>query len=418
MPNLLVVLALASVPTLLLKPSADSSLAEARKGFQTKLTKQLEDKDQPVKPPEGMSLVSYDAPTGKGNAYITHPPSSEGRHPAIVWITGGFPCGGASESTFEPGDFDNDQSAYQFREEGVITFYPSLRGSFGVPGRQEQFLGEVDDVLAAVDYLRSREDVDPDRVFLGGHSTGGTLALLVSAMPNEFRAVFSFGPVARPSDYGASVLPFDINSPAENLVRSPIEHLDGIETPTFVFEGDTDANTDSLEEIREATNNRAVKCAVVPGADHFGYIRPLNRVLARSIADDDGKGAFSLDPKDCVELATESISAQLDARTIRVIASARSRGIDLKKSQTFTFRAWSSRKANIDSLRESREANKFDLHYAGLQGDPDDRWYLLEVRARAKPSDLVRCCRLSADIHAWVRSHGAKLNRFYIELSD
>ncbi len=414
----LTVLALISATPALSTSDAESSLAKARDGFQTKLTERLVHKDRPTSPPDGISLVRYEAPTGKANAYITDAPSKSGPHPAIIWVTGGFPCGGASESVFQPGDHDNDQSAYQYREEGVITLYPSLRGSFGVRGAQELFLGEVDDILAALDYLRTRDDVDPARIFLGGHSTGGTLALLVSEVPNDFRAVFSFGPVARCSDYGASNLPFDWKSKEENFVRSPIHHLDGIKTPTFIFEGDKDANTGSLEEIRDATKNRAVKCAIVPGADHFEYISALNQAIARAIVADDRKSAFSLNPKKCVESVTESIAAQLDATTTRVIAAARGRGIELKQSQTFTFRAWSWKKSSIEALRESKEATKFDLRYVGAQGKADDRWYLLEVRAEAKPNDLTRCCKLSAEVHEWARSHGAQISRFYIESSD
>ncbi len=411
------VAALALLPASL-APSAGSdetSLEKARRGFETELNKSEFEKKDPVKPPEGLALVHYDSPTGRANAYITANPKKGQRHPAIVWLVGGFPAGGATDTAFEPGKYDNDQSAIQFRREGVITLYPSLRGTFGVPGVQESFLGEVDDVLAALDYLRTRDDVDPKRIFLGGHSTGGTLTLLVSEVQNEFRAIFSFGPVARMSDYGKSSVLFDPKNKAEDLVRSPIYHLDGIKTPTFVFEGAAGGNPDSLEEIRDANKNRALRCALIPGVNHFAYIAPLNHHLARAIAQDDGKKAFTLNPKDCVKSVGESIRAQLDARTIRVIASARSRGIELKRQQEFIFVTWSRDKSDLKSLQKSKEANGYDLKYLGSDGDPKDEWFLLEIRAKAKPSDLVRCCDLTADVQAWIRPHGVKISRIYIE---
>ena len=224
----------------LLPPPASldgTSLERAREGFQTKLKKQVSNKERPVKPPEGIELVHYDAPTGRANGYVAGSAPKGERRPAIIWLVGGFPAGGATASAFKADSYSNDQSAFQYRREGVITLYPSLRGTFGVPGTQELFLGEVDDVLAAFDYLRTRDDVDPGRIFLGGHSTGGTLALLVSEVTNEFRGIFSLGPVARPSEYGASNLPFDPKNTAEDHVRSPIDHLNGIKSSTFVLEG-------------------------------------------------------------------------------------------------------------------------------------------------------------------------------------
>jgi dipeptidyl aminopeptidase/acylaminoacyl peptidase len=62
--------------------------------------------------------------------------------------------------------------------------FPSLRGGNDNPGRHGGFYGEVDDVLAAHDYLSRQPYVDPKRIYPGGHSTGGTLALLTA----EFRS--------------------------------------------------------------------------------------------------------------------------------------------------------------------------------------------------------------------------------------
>lgn len=53
--------------------------------------------------------------------------------------------------------------------------FPSLRGGNDNPGVKEGFLAEVDDVLAAADFLGKQNYVDPGRIYLGGHSTGGTL---------------------------------------------------------------------------------------------------------------------------------------------------------------------------------------------------------------------------------------------------
>ncbi len=59
--------------------------------------------------------------------------------------------------------------------------YPSLRGAHDNPGQPEGLFGEVDDMLAAITYARKLDYVDPERVYLVGHSTGATLALLTAA---------------------------------------------------------------------------------------------------------------------------------------------------------------------------------------------------------------------------------------------
>lgn len=71
---------------------------------------------------------------------------------------------------------ENDQTARQYREAGIVTLAPSLRGGNDNPASREGYFGEVDDVLAAADWLAAQPGIDPARISLGGHSTGATLA--------------------------------------------------------------------------------------------------------------------------------------------------------------------------------------------------------------------------------------------------
>src|SRR5262245_37132918 len=66
------------------------SLAEARKGFATKLarkTKANEPLDEP--PPKVFRKAQFDSAVGKLAAYLSPDPKDGKKHPAIVWITGG-----------------------------------------------------------------------------------------------------------------------------------------------------------------------------------------------------------------------------------------------------------------------------------------------------------------------------------------
>lgn len=92
---------------------------------------------------------------------------------------------------------------------------------------------------------KSLDYVDPERIYLGGHSVGGTLAMLVAAMDqNPFRAVFAFGPAAHVGVYGPEALPFDSESEVELSDRAPMLYLDSIGVDTFVIEA-TPTGTES-----------------------------------------------------------------------------------------------------------------------------------------------------------------------------
>jgi hypothetical protein len=133
--------------------SPAGSLIEARKGFQTKLVRREAGKDPvPEPPPKLFHTVRYDSPVGKLAAYLTPDPNDGKKHPAIIWITGGD-CNSIDDGCWKEGAPDNDQSASAFRKADIVMMFPSLRGGNNNPGVKEGFLGEVDDVLAAADFL-------------------------------------------------------------------------------------------------------------------------------------------------------------------------------------------------------------------------------------------------------------------------
>lgn len=272
----------------LVQSGLDTNLREARRGFTTHLLTKRKATDPILKPPAGLALVHYDAPLGSFPAYITTVPDSKIKHPAIVWIAGGFD-NGIGDTPWGHASTDNDQSARAFREAGVITLYPSLRGGNSNPGYIEVCYGEVDDVIAAGKYLASRPEVDPKRIYLGGHSTGGTLALLVAETTNPFRAIFAFGPVSRIAGYGSDNLPFDINDSRETALRSPILYLDAIAKPTYVFEGTSSpSNLDALHDLYARCKNTQVHLFELPGLNHFSELAPFTPIIAREISHDRG----------------------------------------------------------------------------------------------------------------------------------
>jgi acetyl esterase/lipase len=262
------------------------ALADARKGFVTKPDGKKSGESVPTPPGNDLKIVSYQSPAGEMAAYLAPPPNDGKKHPAIVWITGGD-CNTIGDVWSAP-DPENDQTAAVYRSIGIATMYPSLRGGNTNPGVREGFYGEVDDVIAAAEALKGVPGVDPQRIYLGGHSTGGTLALLVAEMTDQFRAVFSFGPVGDVSVYPKDFTPFNTASDKEVELRSPGFWLNSVRSPTFVIEGTGDGNIGSLRSMKSANKNPQVHFVAVEGADHFSVLGPMNGVIAGKITKDTG----------------------------------------------------------------------------------------------------------------------------------
>jgi Fe-S cluster assembly iron-binding protein IscA/pimeloyl-ACP methyl ester carboxylesterase len=269
-------------------PDTSVTLAQARRGFRTELARRSAAGEAPPEPPAGvLRLIRYPAPAGKLAAYLTPDPKDGKKHPAVVWITGGD-CNSIDQGCWREGPPRNDQSASAYRKVGLVMMFPSLRGGNDNPGVKEGFLGEVDDVLAAADYLRKLPFVDPARIYLGGHSTGGTLVLLVAEYSDRFRAVFSFGPVENVLGYGPGYAPFVLSDRKEARLRAPGLWLHAVRSPTFVFEGTVGGNTDSLRSMARTSKNPKVHFLEVKGANHFDVLAPTNRLIAEKLLRDTG----------------------------------------------------------------------------------------------------------------------------------
>jgi dipeptidyl aminopeptidase/acylaminoacyl peptidase len=277
-------------------PSVPSLLAEARAGFTTQLTADANSgTPAPAPPPTaGLTIIEYPSTVGNLVAYLTSDPKDGRRHPAIIWIAGGDT--NTIDNVWTPQPADNDQTASAYRKAGIVMMYPSQRGGNTNPGHKEGFLGECDDVLAAARFLAAQPYVDPHRIYLGGHSTGGTLALLVAELPNPFRAVFVFGPATNPVAYQEPTFtPFDTKDPEEVRLRSPGNWLTSVQTPTWVLEGTkSPSNITSLRLMSRYPHDRNVRFVALKGKDHFSELRPTNALLARAILADTSHASFKL----------------------------------------------------------------------------------------------------------------------------
>ena len=228
----------------------EQSFAEAHDAFQTTLVEQNSDNDPIPDPPEGFfDLVQYPSKVGDLAAYVSSDPDDGKKHPLIIWVVGGW--------------------------------------GNGNPGNYETLFGEVDDIVSAYDYAASLPYVDPDRIYLGGHSTGGTRALLAAEYTDKFRAVFGFGVVDKIEYHNNSQFTFDTDNEEEYRMRSPIYWLDSVRTPTFLIEG-SGGNSSNLKNIERTSKNENIHCYIMEGQDHWTVLAPLTRVLAQKILSDTG----------------------------------------------------------------------------------------------------------------------------------
>jgi alpha/beta superfamily hydrolase len=262
---------------------AQGTLREARSGFATNIISVGESFGAPETPPVGSNfqLIQYASPVGPLAAYVTADPGDGRKHPAIVWITGGD-CNSIGD-VWSPNDRSNDQSAAGFRQAGVVMMFPSLRGGNNNPGRREGFLGEVDDILAATDHLATLPYVDSRQIYLGGHSTGGTMVMLVGACSDRYSAIFSLGPVAAAVQYGGDYVYCDPNNKVEMVLRSPLLWMHCVKTPMFVFEGADNGNWDAIQLMVNRNTNTSIQFFRIPGHDHFSIIAPLSERLADQV---------------------------------------------------------------------------------------------------------------------------------------
>lgn len=267
-------------------------LAAERAAFKSKILDSASKGDgtAPDQPPPGaFSLIKYKSPAGELAAYLTPDPKSGQKHPAIIVCNGGF--GGIGDFAWTVERFTG-----HFRNQGMVVMCPSWRGQQQNPGVFEGFYGEVDDAIAAVEHVRALPYVDPARVYITGHSTGGTVALLVAEMTDKVRASFPLGPcydmanVIGEGKFYGDASPFDTTNADEVRVRSPIHFIAGIKAPTFSFEGRLSPNDElSTEANRRAKQaDKPFTAFSVREADHFNIVDCVNALIAAKIAADTG----------------------------------------------------------------------------------------------------------------------------------
>ena len=200
------------------------------------------------------------------------------KYPAVLWLHGG------QDSQY---DYGFNFRPQLFAANGYVVVMPNVRGS---GGRGLEFVlslnkaygtKDVEDVIAATDYVIEQGYVDPERLGVGGWSSGGTLTNFVIAKDDRFAGAVSGASVGwYSSTYGHD--PYylwwhkELGAPWENRDLwdkiSPFMYVENITTPTLFIGGEIDWNQPIIhsEQMYQAMKHlgRETQLVVYPGAYH------------------------------------------------------------------------------------------------------------------------------------------------------
>jgi dipeptidyl aminopeptidase/acylaminoacyl peptidase len=82
-----------------------------------------------------------------------------------------------------------------------LTRATAYRGDIGLEGDLSINLGDVNDILAAIEYLKSKSYVDTSRIGMFGESRGGASTLLAAERTSDLKAVVSWYPYTNIATY-------------------------------------------------------------------------------------------------------------------------------------------------------------------------------------------------------------------------
>jgi dienelactone hydrolase len=219
--------------------------AEARSRFRTKLLRQgpAPQAWAPVNPPAEVTEIDYSSGELRLKAWVNRPADESRQYPAVLYLHGG--------NAFSRGAWDD---AKPYRDAGFVVMTPILRAENGQPGAWSYFYDEVDDVLAAAEYLSKQPYIDASHLFLAGHSNGGTLTLLAAMASRRFRAAASFdGAPYKPEFFTRlKFMPYDTSDPRESRLRSPMAYASSFKCPVRVYIAQKGKDSVHLASLRTA----------------------------------------------------------------------------------------------------------------------------------------------------------------------
>ena len=258
-------------------------------------------------------LVHYPSKDGKWTisafVYMPYNLPRNGEHPAIVYVHGGPTA--QTMNTF-------NRFVQYMANQGYIVIAPNYRGSTGY-GKEFQHAnlfdmggGDLQDVLAAADWIKQTGYVDPKKLILMGGSYGGYMTMMgvtkapelwaagVPIVPfvNWFTEIQNEDPVLQQSDL-ATMGDLEKNK-AIYEDRSPINFVDKIKAPLYLLAGGNDPRCpkEEAQQVVDAVKKRGgvVEYKVYENEGH-GFAKVENQIDAYKLVADFLKA--HVPPADC-----------------------------------------------------------------------------------------------------------------------
>jgi dipeptidyl aminopeptidase/acylaminoacyl peptidase len=229
-------------------------------------------------------LVRYPSKDGKWTisafVYVPYNLPRNGEHPAIVYVHGGPTS--QTMNTF-------NRFVQYMANQGYVVIAPNYRGSTGYGKEFQQANlfdmggGDLQDVLAAADWIRQTGYVDPKKLILMGGSYGGYLTMMgVTKAPEAWAA-------------GVPIVPFvnwftEIQNEDPVLQQSdlatmgdPVNFVDRIKAPLYLLAGGNDPRCPKTEaqQVVDAVKKRGgvVEYKVYENEGH-GFSKVENQIDA------------------------------------------------------------------------------------------------------------------------------------------
>jgi uncharacterized protein len=188
-------------------------------------------------------------------------PAGSGQHPAVVLFHG---SGAQKRDLF---------MASWFAEQGIAALAYDKRGVGESTGdfRVVPFMELCDDGLAAIEYLKSRKDIDTKHIGVWGLSQGGWLGPLAASRSADVSFVIAVsGPGVSP---GEQMIVFYANElRAEGVVESDVREASAVRRDIWNYMSNGNGYEKAKKELEQARTKRWFGKARVQQDDSFGTL--------------------------------------------------------------------------------------------------------------------------------------------------
>ncbi len=152
---------------------------------------------------------------------------------------------------------------------GFNTLRFNYRGVGKSQGKFGQGIGEIQDTIAAVNFLRNHTHTDTSRIALLGYSFGGSMSLAAAMDVSPAALVTISAPIRIP----------DLDS---ELIKEAIRY---VPCPTYIVHGQDDdtVNLVEAETIYALLQVEDKYLRIIKGANHF-WTRRLNHIISMILA--------------------------------------------------------------------------------------------------------------------------------------